>query len=153
MMVIVTSRRYADWFRSRARRFLLAAVAAGAVAASTGALAGGSAASGPGGGTQAKGALTFTLSDGPGTPVIRHWKLTCEPTGGTRPGAAAACAALIKLGKPFAPRPTGIACPMILRSNRRILVTGTWFGTKVHRVVVDGECDVDLFGKLDRIFR
>jgi hypothetical protein len=42
---------------------------------------------------------------------------------------------------------------MILRSNRRIVVTGTWFGTKVHRLLVDGGCDMTLFSKLDRIFR
>jgi hypothetical protein len=149
--MVVKSHGCTDWLRARASRCLLAATAAGAVA-----LAGCSAAPGPGpggGGPPAKVALTFVLSDGPGTPVIRHWQLSCEPAGGTRPGAAAACAALVKLNKPFAPMPKGIACPMILRSNRRIVVTGTWFGTKVHRLLVDGGCDMTLFSRLDRIFR
>jgi hypothetical protein len=147
--MVVKSHRCTDWLAARGSRCLLAAIAAGAVA-----LAGCSAASGPGGGgPPAKVALTFVLSDGPGKPVIRHWRLSCEPAGGTRPGAAVACAALLKLNKPFAPLPKGIACPMILRSDRKIVVTGTWFGTKVHRFVVDGGCDMTLFSKLDRIFR
>ncbi len=133
----------------RAGRHLLAGLAAAAVA-----LAGcSSGASTDGTSINAKVALTFKLNTGPGTPVIKHWTLTCEPAGGSQPDASAACAALIKLTRPFAPHHQGVACPMILRSNRRILVTGTWLGTNVHRLVVDGGCDLALFTRLDKIFR
>jgi len=41
---------------------------------------------------------------------------------------------------------------MLLLSNRKIVVTGTWFGVRVHRIVVDGGCDIALFSKLDKLF-
>jgi len=82
-----------------------------------------------------------------GTPTT----LTCEPTGGTGSGATSACSALLKAKKnPFAPVPPGSNCPMLLRSNRKILVTGSWFGIKVHRVVIDGGCDTALFDSLNK---
>jgi hypothetical protein len=40
---------------------------------------------------------------------------------------------------------------MLLRSNKKIVVTGTWFGITVHRIVVDGGCDVALFDSLNKI--
>ena len=40
---------------------------------------------------------------------------------------------------------------MLLRSNKKILVTGTWFGITVHRLVVDGGCDTALFDSLNKI--
>jgi hypothetical protein len=79
--------------------------------------------------------------------------LTCAPAG-SQP-AAAACSGLLKLKdkNPFAPIAGGTNCPMVLRSNRKILVTGTWFGVKVHRLVVDGGCDMALFDALIKILR
>jgi hypothetical protein len=114
----------------------------------------------PGGGTssspataaQAKVALSFTVS-GPNTATA-HWTLRCDPPGGTEPDAAAACAALLRLKQPFIIQPRHIMCPMIMPSARRIVVTGTWFGQKVHRIVVDGGCDLGLFGTLGKwLFR
>jgi hypothetical protein len=139
----------------RARRYLMAGVIAAALAV-TGCSAAGSSSTqsgnGNGNGNSAKVTLQFqmkSLSGNTGKPE----KLTCEPTGGNQPGAAAACTSLLKLKKnPFAPTGAGIACPMLLRSNRKILVTGTWFGITVHRVVVDGGCDTKLFDSLDKIF-
>jgi subtilisin inhibitor-like len=132
----------------RVRRYLLAGLAAAAVA-----LAGCSSSTSPeGAANHAKVVLFFEVNHGPGTPVTRSWTLNCEPAAGTRQGAAAACTALLKLKNPFAPLPSGVACPMILLSNKKIVVTGTWFGTRVHRVVVDGGCDMTLFRKLDKIF-
>ncbi|HUZ52457.1 MAG TPA: SSI family serine proteinase inhibitor [Streptosporangiaceae bacterium] len=133
----------------RAGRFLLAGVATAVLA-----LAGCSSAAAPGGqggtGTPAKVMLKFNLTGGPGGQA-KHWTLNCEPTGGTHPSPAAACAVLLKMKSPFAPRSKQIACPMILRSDRKILVTGTWLGVTVHRVVIDGGCDLVLFSKLDKI--
>ncbi len=137
--------------KSRTCANLLAGLAAAAVALAPAAC---SSSAGQGGtAPTAKVALTFKVNHGPGTPVVRHWTLSCEPAGGTRPNAATACSALLKLKNPFAPRSKAIACPMILRSDRKIIVTGTWFGTKVHRLVMDGGCDLALFSKLGKIFR
>ena len=106
------------------------------------------------GGQHAKVALKFqvtgTTSAG-GTPTT----LKCDPVGGSQQGAATACTTLLNLKKknPFAPLPKGVNCPMLLRSNKRIIVTGTWFGVTVHRVVVDGGCDTALFDSLNKIIR
>jgi hypothetical protein len=137
--------------RTEMRRFrslyaLLAAVIAAAIA-----VTGCSAAGSSHGGNQAKVSLKFELkgsTSGSGAPAT----LTCKPVGGTQHAAASACSALLKLKKnPFAPIPAGSNCPMLLRSNRKILVTGTWFGVTVHRLVVDGGCDTALFDSLDKI--
>lgn len=108
---------------------------------------------GSGGGasaTPAKVSLTFRVTHGSG-PAFQHWTLHCDPPGGTHPAAAATCTALLKLKNPFAP-PKHANCPMIVHSDRRITVNGTWFGKKVHRVIADGGCDLRLFTKLDQIF-
>jgi hypothetical protein len=123
----------------------VAAAVASALAAT------GCSAAGPGHrGHQARVSLKFQLK---GTASGAKPKtLTCEPVGGTEQGAASACSTLLKLKKnPFAPIPEGTNCPMLLRSNRKILVSGTWFGITVHRVVVDGGCDTALFDSLDKI--
>lgn len=135
-------------FRSgRAGRYLLAAVIAGTLA-----VTGCSSSSGPAthGGTPAKVTLTFTLTGAPASHG-KPEKLSCDPVGG-QPGATSACTALLKSKKnPFAPIAKGTNCPMLLRSNKKILVTGTWFGITVHRIVVDGGCDVALFDSLNKI--
>ena len=118
------------------------------------AVAGCSSAAAPGGqggtGTPAKVMLEFHLTGGPAeTP--KKWTLNCEPAGGTHLDPASACSVLLRLNNPFAPQSKQIACPMILRSDRKILVTGTWLGKPVHRVVLDGGCDLVLFSKLDKI--
>ena len=132
----------------RARRYLMTAVIAGALA-----VTGCSASSGPSshGGNQAKVTLTFKLTGAPGSQG-KPEKLTCDPVGGNQPGAASVCTKLLKSKKnPFAPIAKGTNCPMLLRSNKKILVTGTWFGITVHRVVVDGGCDTALFDSLNKV--
>jgi subtilisin inhibitor-like len=132
----------------RTGRFLLAGLAVAVLA-----VAGCSSAAPSGPGTPAKVMLKFNLTGGSGQ-APRQWTLNCEPTsGGRQLDAAAACSTLLKLSNPFAPRSKGIACPMILRSDRKILVTGTWLGKAVHRVVLDGGCDMVLFSKLDKILQ
>ena len=132
--------------RLRGLYALLAAVIAAAIAVT------GCSAAGPGhGGNQAKVSLKFQLkgsTSASGAPAT----LTCEPVGGTQHGAASACSTLLKRKKnPFAPIPAGSNCPMLLRSNKKILVTGNWFGITVHRLVVDGGCDTALFDSLNKI--
>ena len=134
--------------RPAARRYLLAAVIAGTLA-----VTGCSSSSGPDahGGKPAKVTLTFKVTGAPGGNG-KPEKLTCDPVGGNQSGAASACTALLKSKKnPFAPIAKGTNCPMLLRSNKKILVTGTWFGITVHRLVVDGGCDVALFDSLNKI--
>jgi hypothetical protein len=135
----------------RAWRYLMAGIIAAALAVA-GCGAAGSSGTHSGNGNPAKVTLQFQMKGQSGN-TGKPEKLTCDPTGGNQPGAAAACTSLLKLKKnPFAPTATGIACPMLLRSNRKILVTGTWFGITVHRVVVDGGCDTKLFDSLNKIF-
>ena len=133
----------------RAGRYLIAGIIASALAVAG---CGASTGSDTHGGTPpAKVTLKFQMKGESGT-AGKPDTLTCDPTGGSQTGAAAACSTLLKLKKnPFAPIPRDVNCPMLLRSNRKILVTGTWFGTTVHRVVVDGGCDIDLFDSLNKI--
>jgi len=134
--------------RIRTSCALLAGVIAAAIA-----VTGCSASAGPNhhGGQQAKVALKFQMTGTAGSQG-KPQTLTCDPVGSDKPGAATVCSTLLKLNKnPFAPIAKGMNCPMLLRSNRKIVVTGTWFGVTVHRVVVDGGCDVALFDSLNKI--
>ncbi|HUC58962.1 MAG TPA: SSI family serine proteinase inhibitor [Streptosporangiaceae bacterium] len=81
-----------------------------------------------------------------------HWTLHCQPAGGTAPDAVAACKAILGVKHPFAPVSKVKVCPMILASAEQIVITGTWFGHKVDRVIVDGECDIGLFNNLHKTF-
>jgi Subtilisin inhibitor-like len=141
--------------RSRVTNLLVAGAAAGILA-----IAGCGTATTPGGGSSATStpspaaarvSLSFTMTGLPGQPVQR-WTLRCDPPGGTHKDPAAACAALLRMKDPFAPRPRRMICPMILASGRQIEVTGTWFGRKVHRHILDGGCDLGLFGSVSKIF-
>jgi hypothetical protein len=129
-------------------RCLVACIVAGALA-----VAGCSAGTRPQphGGGSAQVALKFQVkgdAGGHGKPKT----LTCDPAGGSQPAAASACSVLLKRKKnPFAPIAKEMNCPMLLRSNKKILVTGTWFGATVHRLVVDGGCDIALFDSLNKI--
>lgn len=117
----------------------------------------GSGASSSGGSTApAKIALTFTVTNGPGA-APRHWTVRCDPPGGTHPDPAATCSALLRMRmrmkEPFATRPKRMICPMFLVSGRQIVVTGTWFGAQVRRVIIDGGCDLSLFETMDKLLR
>ncbi len=100
---------------------------------------------------QAKVSLTFTVID-PGHPR-QHWTLRCEPPGGSQPNPARACRVLLGMKHPFAPPRKHLMCPMIMLSNQTIMVTGTWFGQPVKRVVVDGGCDLTIFEKIMQVMR
>ncbi len=140
---------------AHARRFPLAAVAA-TVAAALIALTGCGTAATPGGGSsspaKAKVSLTLTLTDNPGHQP-QHWTLRCDPAAGSQPDSAAACLPLLRMKNPFALPSKRVICPMIMVSSKQYVVTGTWFGAKVHRVVVDGGCDLGLFDTLAKVLR
>jgi Subtilisin inhibitor-like len=101
--------------------------------------------------TPAKAMLTITLTNAQGQGPS-HWTLRCDPPGGTQPNPAAACSALMHLKYGIAELPPKhLLCPMIMVSSKEYIVTGTWFGKKVHRVIVDGGCDLSLFGTIDKV--
>ncbi|HEY2552671.1 MAG TPA: SSI family serine proteinase inhibitor [Streptosporangiaceae bacterium] len=140
----------------RGSRYLVIA-AAGLLAAACGSVgAPGSAAHGTAGGHAAHSApkvsLSVTVRDSPGSKP-RHWTLQCDPAGGTHPDPAKACQVLLSSKKnPFAPLTGHRMCPMIMANSRSATVTGTWFGTKVHRMVADGGCDLPLWAKIGQVF-
>jgi hypothetical protein len=94
--------------------------------------------------------LDITVLGTPGT-TARHWTLTCEPTGGTHPDAAAACIALLQAKSPFAPVPRGIECPMILASSGEATIQGTYFGQPVNTTIRDGGCTLSRWAELGQL--
>jgi Subtilisin inhibitor-like len=96
----------------------------------------------------AKVSLTVSLLN-EGTP--KHFRLTCQPVGGNAPDATSLCRALESIKKPFSPPLKRIMCPMIIVSDHQIVLSGTWHGQKVHRVVTDGGCDLGVFNTLDKV--
>ncbi len=99
----------------------------------------------------AKVSLTITQTGGSGA-TAKHWTLRCEPTGGSFPDPAAACAKLTKLPTIFAPSPRHVMCPMIMADARTYLVYGTFLGQKVHQSIVDGGCTLARWNQLNQIF-
>lgn len=129
--------------------------AAGVLAGCGTAAAPGAGAAGSGGsGHAAKATLTIKVTDRADGKVT-HWTLRCDPPGGTTPDPAAVCQTLSHNKDTLSPlrRHTMIMCPMIMVSGKQIIVEGTWFGKKVHRVIIDGECDLPIFNNLSKIFR
>lgn len=74
--------------------------------------------------------LTLTLRS-PGTDAVTR-TLTCDPSGGDHPHAAAACAVLASIDDPFAPTPPGTIATMIYGGPDTITVDGQWQGRPVH---------------------
>lgn len=99
----------------------------------------------------AKATLTITLTD-KAEGMVKRWTLRCDPVGGNAPDGAAACKALFGARHPFSPAMRHVMCPMIIISGKQITVDGTWFGQKVHRVIIDGGCDLPIFNSLDKTF-
>jgi hypothetical protein len=169
-MVVITQRKRAP--QSSGRRALMPGSTAAAIAhrkrpghllfavavAGVIAVTGCGTAAAPGSGSAGKAAkpakatLTLSLvSHQPGS-APKHWTLRCDPVGGTAPDPAATCKVLSATKEAFGPVKKGIMCPMILASSKQIVVSGIWYGHKVHRVVIDGECDIGLFNNLNKTF-
>jgi hypothetical protein len=99
----------------------------------------------------AKATLSIQVIDrGQGKPT--RWTLRCDPVGGTAPNPAALCKTLFGSKSTFILPRRHIMCPMILVSGKQIVVDGTWFGQKVHRVIIDGGCDLPFFNNLSKNF-
>ena len=146
--------------RSRARPGglpILATAVVGALVA-VGSLVGCGTASGPGTGSgsgspahPAKATLTIRLTD-KAAGLVKHWTLRCAPVGGTAPNPAGLCRVLFKNKHALGPIMPRIMCPQILVSGRQIIVDGTWYGRKVHRVIIDGGCDLPIFNSMEKMF-
>jgi len=95
--------------------------------------------------------LDITVSTTPSAPT-KHWTLQCEPTGGTHPNAAAACAVLLKAKNPFAPLPKGIMCPMIRVGTKTAIIEGTYYGKHVDTRFTPGGCDLAKWNEIAQIF-
>jgi hypothetical protein len=98
----------------------------------------------------AKVSLNLIVLNGPAS-TPKHWTLRCDPAGGTHPHAATACRALLALKNPFALPKAHRMCPMILASDKRVVFTGTYFGAKVHRTIIDGGCDLARWSELGQV--
>jgi hypothetical protein len=150
-MVVINQRSRAP--RNHGPRFLLpltGLIAAVALLAACGT------AVAPGSGTKSapqasKFALSVRIVHGKGSGP-KHWTLQCEPARGTAPDATTACKTLLGIKQPFSPVSKVKVCPMILAGSQVIVVSGTWDGRKVHRTVIDGECDLGLFETLNKVF-
>ncbi len=99
----------------------------------------------------AKVSLTIAVTGGV-TTKADHWTLRCEPTGGTFPNPALACAKLLKLKTLFFPAPVHVMCPMIMADAKSYLVNGTFLGKKVHESIVDGGCELGRWHELNHVF-
>jgi Subtilisin inhibitor-like len=133
-----------------AARCMIAVAGLAAVAACGSVAAPGSA--GAGSAPAPKGALNITIQGAPGT-AARHYTLRCDPAGGTHPHPAATCAALLAIKHPFAKPKRHQMCPMIMASSKRMIISGTWYGQKIHKTVLDGGCDLALWTKLNQVMR
>ena len=103
---------------------------------------------GTGSHSPAKATLTLKLTD-KAAHTTTHWSLRCGPAGGTAPDAAVLCKTLFGAKHAFGPMPR-IMCPMIMVSAKQIVLDGTWYGKKVHRVIIDGGCDLNIFNSLNK---
>jgi hypothetical protein len=128
------------------RYVLIAAICVTAAAACGTASTGGDAAASP------KVSLSISVTASPGSPA-EHWTLTCDPTGGTHPNPAAACADLLRVKAPFAStaQPKGLECPMILASSKVATIKGTYFGQPVNTTLRDGACDLSRWAELGQV--
>jgi len=70
--------------------------------------------------------------DGMGPQAAKKvYNLQCAPVGGTLPKRAAACTKLMRVQRPFAPVPRGMACTMIYGGPQVALVTGRFRGNQI----------------------
>ena len=135
-----------------ARTAVVGVIAVAGVLAGCGTAAPGAGSSAGSHANPAKASLTIKVTD-KANGKVTHWTLRCDPPGGTSPDPAAACKALFGTKDTFAPRRHLVMCPMIMVSAKQIIVDGIWFGKKVHRVIVDGGCDLAIFNSLAKTFK
>jgi hypothetical protein len=69
--------------------------------------------------------------EGSAQPANKVYTLKCTPVGGTLPKRAAACTKLMRVERPFAPTPMGMACTQINGGPQEALLTGRFRGKLV----------------------
>lgn len=74
--------------------------------------------------------LSITVRAGAGT-ASRTYTLRCDPPGGDHPDPEAACAALDRAARPFAPVPADQACTQVYGGPQTATIDGTWRGELV----------------------
>jgi hypothetical protein len=137
-------------FLAAAARCMIAVAGIAAVAACGSVSATGS--SGSGSAPAPKASLNITMQGAPGT-AAKHWTLRCDPAGGTHPNAAATCTALLAVKNPFGTPKAHQMCPMIMASSKKLIFTGTWYGKKINRTILDGGCDLTRWTRLSQALR
>jgi hypothetical protein len=80
-----------------------------------------------------------------------HYTLSCAPAKGTVAHPATACAALLRLAKPFAPTPRGVACPSLVLGPQEAHVTGTVRGVRVNAWLNLVHCGIARWGRVKAI--
>jgi hypothetical protein len=91
---------------------------------------------------------------GQGQPGKRVYTLQCgNPVGGTLPKRAAACTKLMRVERPFAPTPSGVACTQIYGGPQEALVTGRFRGKPVRaRFTRNDGCEIARWSRVRFLF-
>jgi hypothetical protein len=91
---------------------------------------------------------------GPDQPGKRVYTLQCgNPIGGTLPKRAAACTKLMRVERPFAPTPSGVACTQIYGGPQEALVTGRFRGKPVRaRFTRNDGCEIARWSRVRFLF-
>lgn len=80
-----------------------------------------------------------------------HYTLKCAPAKGTVAHPGIACVALLRLAKPFAPTPHGVACPNLVLGPQEAHVTGTVRGVRVNAWLNLVHCGIARWGRVKAI--
>jgi hypothetical protein len=91
---------------------------------------------------------------GQGQPGKRVYTLQCgSRVGGTLPKRAAACTKLMRVERPFAPTPSGVACTQIYGGPQEALVTGRFRGKPVRaRFTRNDGCEIARWSRVRFLF-
>ena len=97
--------------------------------------------------------FTITVAADQTGAETKTWTLTCRPTGGDHPNAAAACAALAETSDPFGPVPADVACTEIYDGPEVATIVGTSGGTSVnaHYTRTNG-CEISRWDAIAAVF-
>lgn len=108
---------------------------------------------GPDAGSTDSTSLKISVVADEGAPA-KVMTLRCDPTGGSHPQAAQACAVLAKAGaKVFKPVPKSQACSMLYGGPQTATVTGSYRGRKVDATFKrTNGCEVDRWEQLGTTF-
>jgi Subtilisin inhibitor-like len=76
--------------------------------------------------------LTITFwPEGRDAEESKRWTLRCSPAAGTMPRAAATCARLLALTKPFAPQRKNLVCTDIFGGPQQAVIAGRYKGERI----------------------